>query len=195
MAVAQSPKIVAEIRRSLAELVRRIEIMCLKLEAFEQWLRRRLRQTSGADEPGGPAELFEIAYQELRAKAERGVDSVIINRSATGTPALGKARSVPVKLGEYGETQLTPAEADLLEVLCIDAPSDDGLVGYKDLSELSRLLRERCGRNLQAASLRNLICRLRTTLELRKQNWYLVQTSAGPRYRFALRHGGLFRVI
>jgi len=185
---------VAHTVRLVTELGHLAETMCGKLDELAGILRQIVHTKCKAAGTSGPRDLFNILYQDLRTKADSGVDSVIITRGAFGAPTAGRSRSVTVKLGEYGETRLTLAEANLLEVLCVDAPSDDGLVGYKDINELRRLLCERCGRNLQAASLRNLICRLRTTLETRKQNWYLVQTSAGPKYRFALRRGGLFRV-
>jgi hypothetical protein len=119
--------------------------------------------------------------EALRVAANSGVGSLELERRADGSATLRIDDGVPFVL--------PPMLADLLDVLAVDSGrSDDGLVGWKTLAEVTLLLGKHVGRTVSKPAVTQNVYRLRRRLyEEGGVNPYLVQTSRRHGLRFALR--------
>jgi hypothetical protein len=118
--------------------------------------------------------------QELLAKrlAERGVEEVRLTRTANG--------GAHVRIDGVEEFDLPPRLADLLEILCVDTGSGDGLVAFKKWPAIARLLGKKPNAKGKHAVL-NLVSRLKTVLRNRGANPYWIQETKSCDLRFAVR--------
>jgi len=119
--------------------------------------------------------------QVLRAQAKAGVSRVDVLPLSNGCAKVTIDGGVAMRL--------SPVLANLMRALCEtgDGSLDDGLVGYKSLPELSRLLGKKVNREVKRQAVREAVRRLRQTLIRHQYNPYLVENHRENGYRFALR--------
>ena len=115
----------------------------------------------------------------LKKLASLGVADVKIARDADDWATVVVERS---------RLRLSPALADLLEILCEDSgPRIDGLVGWKTTADLVRRLRQRTGKAPKPHAIAVSVSRLRAAMKACGINRFLIQTNRRRGYRFAKR--------
>jgi hypothetical protein len=133
-------------------------------------------------QPLAPAASGAEARAALRRTAETGVVSVRLAPRSDG--------SADVAVDEGASFLLPPTLADLLSILASTRNTDpgDGLVGWKTIDEIARLLEKKSGRSFSVHAVTQQIYRLRRELfERGGINPWLVQTNRRLGARFALR--------
>lgn len=124
----------------------------------------------------------EDARDALRRTAEAGAASLAI------TPRSDGFAEVQVDGGKL--FTLPPTLAELLSILASNRgrEEEDGLVGWKTIDEIARLLEKKAGRSFTTHAVTQQIHRLRRELFVRgRANPWLVQTHRRSGARFALR--------
>jgi hypothetical protein len=82
---------------------------------------------------------------------------------------------------------LPPLLADLLAVLIMDYSSNDHLVGWKTVADISCSMAKRTGKTFTRHAISALIYRLKQQLASFGENKFLIQRNIRFGYRFALR--------
>lgn len=125
-------------------------------------------------------ELTPEGHAALRDRAKTGVTNINIEPLSKG-----RAR---VTIDGGAEMELTPVLAGLMRALCEDSGfSDDGLVGFKTLADLTWLLGKNAKKHVKPHAVSAAVSRLRDALAAKGYNPYLVQTDHRLGYRFAKR--------
>ena len=118
----------------------------------------------------------------LEAEAFRGVAAFEFQRHATG--------SAHVQIGDGAPMKLAPGQANLLETIAGNRPSDDHLVGWHPFDEVAARIGALEPRTVSRHALTQRIWRLREALDKAGVNWRYVQVHPQKGVRFALRRGG-----
>jgi DNA-binding response OmpR family regulator len=181
-AAARDPDL-AELSRLIKTLCRRSERLSESVDSLADWLdrwehggkgdlglQRQRRPPPVAGYPSADADEFG------RKLARLGVTVDIVRETDDwATVTIDKSRKL----------RLSPALADLLEVLCEDTGlASDGLVGWKSMAELARGLQKQTGKDISTRTITVRLSRLRDALEGSGLNKQLVQTGRKG-YRFA----------
>jgi hypothetical protein len=121
------------------------------------------------------------AIQTLARLAHEGVAKIKIRRFA---------RTAELTIGDHPPARLSTMLAYLVEAICLDiGHSDDDLIGYKSLAEITLFLEKRCNKRLTRHGVTQHIHRLRRVLQMNGNNPYLIQTTRNGGARFALKKG------
>lgn len=120
------------------------------------------------------------ATYTLQLAAQVGVSALELKPLANGAAL--------ARIDGGAEFELSPALAGLLAILAEDVgSSDDALVGWKSVIEVTERLRRRLGRSCSRHAINQLVLRLRAVLAERGAlNPFLVQTDRRFGLRFAL---------
>jgi hypothetical protein len=114
----------------------------------------------------------------LQLMAENGVGSLVIRR---------RWDSAELQIDDGQPVRLTPALADLMDVLVEDRGGSGLLIDWKPLDEIAAALEKRTGRAVTRRTLRQLFWSLRKRLRESGENPFLVQVWRNKGARFALR--------
>lgn len=114
----------------------------------------------------------------LQLMAENGVGSLVIRH---------RWDSAELQIDSGQPVRLTPALADLMDVLIEDRGGSGLLIDWKLLDEIAAALEKKTGRAVTRRTLRQLFWSLRKRLRESGENPFLVQVWRGKGARFALR--------
>jgi hypothetical protein len=127
---------------------------------------------------------FRAMEERERNQAAMGVNKVIIDWKADG--------SADVSIEGYRKFWLPRNLAELLAVLRQDTGcSDDHLVGWKSITELTIHLGKKAGRNYKKHAVAQTVYRLKCAFREAGINPHLVQSNRGKGYRFCQRKAGV----
>lgn len=171
------------LRRRMSRLEEAADALALDLAALADELDDGGPVATAADRPGAPLRRRNADTRDaLRRTAEAGAASLLIAPRSDG--------SADVRIDDGKSFTLSPALADLLSILAADRgeETDRGIVGWKTLDEVGRLLEKKTGRSFTAHAVTQQIYRLRREIfERGRANPWLVQTNRRAGTRFALR--------
>jgi len=115
----------------------------------------------------------------LQAQAKQGAIAVRIETQPDG--------SVFAHIDGRAPVPLPPLLADLLAVLIMDYSSNDHLVGWKSVADISCSMSKRTGKTFARHAVSALIYRLKEQFTRYSENKFLIQRNIRFGYRFALR--------
>jgi hypothetical protein len=191
------PVLLRRLARTSLRRAREARAMQHRLELHEHWhnllARWCIEIAAGLDEQRGGVPLPPVHLSFARSVREDQSRMIALHQLAwEGVAALEIMRhpdgSAFVRIGNKPPFWLPRSHADLLEIIAAPTPhSRDGLVDYKSLAEIARLLGKDLKTRAQRHAVQSLINKLRTRLRRAGLLPEYIHSHRKLGYRFALR--------